>query len=368
MILNRKTAITRISEREYRSLKGRISYSNLRKLDSDREAFYKECVLGEKPREKKSASLLMGDMVHALLGLPGTFDEKFLLATTTRPTGQVGTLVDNLIERSVRSLLTNDEGEQVQQDSFEVIFSDALQYTQYDARGEQIAFKGKSKEKVLEMFKETGQAYYEECMNNLNRTVVTIADIEKAEKLTNKVKNHPYTEWYLREDYNDNIEVMVELPILYKIGDIECRSMPDRMIIDHNKKEILPVDYKTSWDVDVPENSFLKNQYYLQLAMYDYAIKQWVKEHGMVDYKVIPMRFIYIDTSGFNDPVILCPSKDDVERAWRGFTVRSYHYNGVIELIEQLQYHLSTGVWTTTKKIAERNGELTMKIPYGSRG
>ena len=106
----------------------------------------------------------------------------------------------------------------------------------------------------------------------------------------------------------------------------------------------------------------------MQQGFYDYGIKAFRDTHPELEgYKVEPMRFVFIDSTGFNKSVILETSKDDVERAWRGFTVRSYKYPGIKSLLESLQWSIDTGNWTTTKELYDNKGIHKMKIPYGSR-
>ena len=56
----------RIDERTYRKLP-KLSYSNLKSYDADRSKFYREMILGEKSKEKRSDAMILGDIVHHLL-------------------------------------------------------------------------------------------------------------------------------------------------------------------------------------------------------------------------------------------------------------------------------------------------------------
>lgn len=373
MILTKKhIPRERISEKEYRALRSRISYSDLKLLDTDREKFYKINVLGEKKIEKKSASLLLGDLVHTILGgVDGSFDEKFVLSQTTAPTGQIGELVEKLYTRTLRSIVYNDEGEGIQQDSFDTLFTDALQQTQYNYKGEAVTFKDrkggvKSKEVVLEMFQATGEMYYKECIENIGRSVVSIVEIERAEKLANKVKEHRFTS-RLTIQPEGNVEVHNEEPILFSKEGVEYRSMPDRKEINHDTKVIDWEDWKTTWSAeDGVVGSYLKHGYYLQAAMYSDAIRYWANENGMEDYTVNPPTFVFIDTGGWQDPCLFKLTKDDVERAHRGFTYRGRRYKGLDTIKKDLEWHLETGIWTSDREIYLNKGYLKNPIRYGS--
>lgn len=376
MNLSPKISANRLTEQEYRKLRDRLSYSLLKLYDTDREKFFKEVILGEISNRKETASLVLGQLVHSLLaGEDGKFDEKFHIAQSIKPVGQMGELCDALYARSIKSLNEFNE----QQDSFKVIFSDAVQKVKYDYEGNEVAFKKKDEAKILELFEGTNaEMYYNEQIKQaFGKTIVSISQIEQAERLVQKIKESPVTgpvvnqktEWLDEVREIKGIEVYNELPILFDIDDVPCRSMPDKMIVSHICRRITPWDYKCSWQSsDSIEGVYLKYGYYIQSGLYDLAIRSWAEEHGIGDYEIDPMHFIFLDTGGFNEPFILKLSKDDIDRAMRGFKVRSYKYKGIYELMNEIAHHLSTGNWIQSYQEYKNKGIIPLQLPYGSRG
>lgn len=359
----------KMSEKEYRSLRERVSYSDYKLLDNDREKFFKERVMGEKKIEKKSQALLIGDLVHcSLSGIESSFEEKFHIAQVLKPVGQVGELCDKLVERTIRTLSENEYGEKIQQSSFETIFEEALQSVQYNYKGEQVAFKNKSKEKVLEMFQETGELYYKECIENLDRQVVTIPDIEKADKIAKKIKEYEHTADIATCESDDSKTVLNEFPIMFDVNGIPHKAMPDRMIVHHDKEQIQMVDWKTNWDVENGiVGAYLKQGYYLQAALYYEAVREWANQNGYSNYIVQPMLFVFCDNStGWTDPTKFQLKEDDIDRARRGFTYRGNRYKGLTTLKEDLQWYLETGKWTADREVYMNGGYLKNPIRYGS--
>jgi hypothetical protein len=163
----------------------------------------------------------------------------------------------------------------------------------------------------------------------------------------------------------DGIEVFNEMPILFEIGDVPYKSLVDKVIIDHEAKTIQPIDWKTSWDNEEPSYAYLKFGYYIQAAMYDMALTNWKNDKGMADYVLHPMKFIFCDTGGFSDPIVLNTDGHDIMRGHKGFTVRGYRYRGLDELINDIQWHLETGIWSTSKTIADKKGNIKLDILYG---
>lgn len=365
MDLVRKKPIeeNRITEKEYRKME-RLSYSSVKLYDNDRRRFYTEFVLGERKIEKKSPSLIIGSLVHCLLAGGETYREKFHEAQCKPPVGQMLELCEELFTRSLKSM--NSDG--IQQDSFSVIFSDAFNTVKYDYNGDKVKFKNKTIEQVLEAFVDKDpELYYKELIENYDRTTVTMSMVENAEKLVNKLKSHTFTQEYVNDCEEEGMVVYNELPILYSLNGVDLKSMPDKMVVDSNKRVISLYDYKTSYDNESPEKAYTKYGYYIQAYMYYIAAEKWAIENGMSDYIIEPMVFIFIDTQGFNAPVILKLSKDDIDRAGRGFKLRGILYPGALQLLESIAWNIGTGDWTSTKQIADKQGVVQLRLDYGSR-
>lgn len=361
----------RISEKSYREIKDRVSYSALKLLNDNRENFFRQMVLGEVSREKPSISLTLGSMMHSLLsGIEGDFDGKFHISQIIPPSekSHMGMLIDALYTRYMQSV--NEFYEQ--QDNFKTIFADALQRVKFDASGEQVAFKKvKTDEAILELFEGTNnELYFKELIENCQKTTITLPMIEKAERLVQKVKDHPVTGMYAN-CYNGQddglIEVHSELPIMFDIGELKCKCLPDKLIINHSEKIVESIDWKTTWQSsDTIEGVYTKYGYYLQAGFYNVGIKEWMKQNKIEHYKLEPMKFVFCDSGGFNDPFILKLSNDDVERAMRGFKIRGYRYKGVNRLLEELTHHLDTGVWSSSYEEYKNKSVIPLKLAYGT--
>jgi len=362
----------RLTEKEYRNIKSAINYSAIKLFDKSREQFYNEIILGNPRRDKPSVAKTMGSMIHSLLaGEEGLFDQKFQLlqGRELSPTTHMYTLVENLYERSLQSIDENG----MQKDKFEVIFEDAVQRTKYDYNGNEVMFKGKGVDKILALFQEQGEDVYQQKLAATGKTVVSAQQIEQGEKLVEKLKAHPYTREYANAETTNEITVFNELPILCTINGIEYKGMPDRMIIDHTKKVVKTIDWKSAHSVDEAAynggvvGQYLSYGYYIQAALYKLLIEHWCKENEMEDYTVEPMTFIYIDTRGFMDPVVLPLSQDDIDRAWRGFTVSGRVYHGLEYLLREIVWCNETSKWGSNSELDKNNGVTRINIRYGSR-
>jgi len=358
MELQARVESTQLSEKQYRGLKDRLSYSSIKLFDNDRKRFFHEAILGEPRKETESASTLMGSLVHCLLaGQP--FDEKFHMISVVEPKGQLKELVDALFRRTLKSMVDG-----VVTEKFEILFTDAVQEVKYDVTGKEVAFKGKDLDKIVGMFEGDAEIYYKELLQTIGKSVVTVNLVTKAEQIVQKLQGHSYTYQYANARSAQGIDVFNELTILFEIDSVPYKSMLDKVIVNHDAKTIEPLDFKTSWNSEEPQGSYLKFGYYLQAALYDYALSQWVKEHNLENYTIVPMKFIFCDTSGFADPVVLGLSQDDLIAGWNGFKLRGYEYRGLKELMSDIAWHVDTGNWATSKTIYDAKGYIQLALNY----
>lgn len=355
----KKANNTMMTEKQYRSIKDRLSYSSIKLFDNDRKKFYNEFILGEKREEKPSTSTTMGQLVHTLLS-GEDFDEKFHIAVSVEPKGQMLELVNNLYLRSLKTIVDG-----IQTDSFETLFMDAVATTKYDFNMQEVAFKGKDATKILGMFTGDAEIYYNEKLSAIGKMVVSVPTIQQAEKLVEKIKGHSFTMEYANAISANDVEVFNEMPVLFEIGEVPYKSLVDKVIVNHKAKTIQPIDWKTSWDNEDPSYAYLKFGYYIQAAMYDMALNNWKNDNNMIDYVLHPMKFIFCDTGGFSDPVVLNINSHDILRGLKGFTVRGYKYRGLDELVTDIQWHVETGIWSTSKAIADKKGNIKLDILYG---
>jgi hypothetical protein len=350
-----------LSTKEYRKLNG-ISYSDIRLFIQDRRKFYQEKILGEIGERKDTASTIMGDMVHTLLLEPDKFDQKFVLPACTPPVGQMKDLCDNLYTRTVRSM---DENGKVTMQMSELLEL-AIQDTKYNGKGEEVAFKGKGVEKIVEMFTGAAEMYYKELRDNHGRTVVSTMQIEKAELIANEMRENPWTSKYLIDQPGE--ESHNELPVVFTYKGVELRGMLDRITVSHEKKKITPSDVKSSWDIESFDYSYVKNCYYIQAAMYDLAASAWATQQGIGDYTIEPMTFLSCDTRGYMQSIPYTLTGDDIGAAMYGFTLdNGKHYQGLLAVLKDIKWAIDNGKWNVSKDVyqdMEKKGHTGLGIVY----
>lgn len=352
----------------YRELKS-LNASMIKLFDSDPVKFYEQFKLGKKRKEQKSnTSLIIGDLVDFyILECKGDFeefekrfDEKFSLNTGNKSTGQNALLAEILFEITVEN--TNDEGEVIVE--FATMFKEAVSKIQ--AMGK---FSGKDEDKILTEFNEKGYDYYKTLVDNANKTVVPdVSILDKAVAVAKSIIDDSFTlDLFQENEYTEHfykfpIEWVYETPEGRKI---DCKSEIDMMIVDHNSKTIYLKDLKTTYDNEVFEYGYLKNQYYLQACFYHLALEYWKNQEGMSDYTIDNMEFIVGDTSANNRrPIIYRCTDKDIEAGLNGFQFKSNKYRGIHELISDIIWAENNSIWNCSKEVYEKSGKLCINIIY----
>jgi hypothetical protein len=352
----------------YRAL-GDLNVSMLKLFDSDPVRFYEIFKLGRKKKDKRSTSLIIGDLVDFYLldchGDDDNFnhrlDEKFALFEGKRGGGQVFELCDLLYQVTEECL-----GEDlVPTRSFEERFREVVDVI----KKEEKYYKGEKNnfEKILADFHLNGYSYFQALFSNRGKTVVDLGLLDKAKNIALALMQDEFTKDIFYEDHN--LERHTKFPIqwVYQTSTCEqaCKSELDLLVIDHEKGFIYPKDLKTTYDNEAFEYGYIKYGYYLQAAFYRKAVVYWAQEIGLGDYFVAPMEFIVADTS-FNNrrPVRYELTEADMKRAEQGFSLRGTYYKGIDQLVEEVCWAESTNIWNASKNVIDRKGILNLNLPY----
>ena len=153
--------------------------------------------------------------------------------------------------------------------------------------------KGKSEEKIAEeglKLVNSLKRYidYLEKQNKVDKKLINKKNKEIIQGGVLSIKNHKLASKLVVDDesnlFNKNIESFNELEITFKYPrkfddyQLHCKSMLDRIIIDHENKVVKLVDIKTTYTIkDV--NDFISNyKYYRQIAFYWIAVAEYFKE------------------------------------------------------------------------------------------
>lgn len=165
--------------------------------------------------------------------------------------------------------------------------------------------------------------------------------------MANIIKNDIYLKDIFGQGIKNGIEYLYQMKIFFNIlveikGDeyeIEMKSMPDLVVVNHNDKTIQPVDLKTSSApaYDFPDN-FIKFRYDIQASVYTCALDHLIdKIPEYTDYQILP--YLFVDISR-EDKVPLVFNYDPRSESQKdGLAFGEYKYKDWVDyLTEMIEY------------------------------
>ena len=349
-----------INQTLYRKIDA-LSASDIKLFAKDRIAFYHQKVLGEKRKDKFSDSLTLGTLIdYCLSDCKGSwqefeqnFDDRFILLSVKKGTGQLFLLADLLYEYTLRDM--DEEGNITS--SFSIRFEEAFDKLQKEDK-----FKGKKVEWALEQFKDSdAETYFSENLKAIDKLAVDSWMLDKCKFIVENVLMDDNVKHLFEE--KENVINFGKYVVEWEYKGLKAKSELDNLTINHNTKEIIITEIKSTWDSEDFEKTYLKLRYDLAAIYYYKAIQYTFQD--LPDY-TIKFQFLVVDTSpqGLR-PLIYKISHVDLLNAEQGFKTKSgYYYKGLGELVNEILWCQETQNWRISKNAYENNGILNLNINY----
>lgn len=214
----------------------------------------------------------------------------------------------------------------------------------------------KSKEKKIQEAKElveTYQNYIEYFRNKDSKKVISFIDLNMLKAIKKNMEDHKKANELLF-NYPETFEVHNEFHINWEypnassLGDLPCKSLLDRVMIDHTNKKIILVDIKTTADVYNFKHSVEEFDYCRQLAYYWLAIHWYFKNELKLN----------IEEYEYETYIVAVQSHD-------GYEVRVFKFNPkAIEerlvtidyAIKRIAWHKNNNLWDHMKEYYDEDG------------
>lgn len=214
----------------------------------------------------------------------------------------------------------------------------------------------KSKEKKIQEAKELVelyQNYIEYFRNKDSKKVISFADFNMLKAIKKNMEDHKKANELLFK-YPETFEVHNEFHINWEypnastLGDLPCKSLLDRVMIDHTNKKIILVDIKTTADVYNFKHSVEEFDYCRQLAYYWLAIHWYFKNELKLN----------IEEYEYETYIVAVQSHD-------GYEVRVFKFNPkAIEerlvtidyAIKRIAWHKNNNLWDHMKEYYDEDG------------
>ena len=214
------------------------------------------------------------------------------------------------------------------------------------------------------------QEYVEFVKDSQGKTILSPNEWLSARGMQEMLLNNEFTQKYLVDlPSNPMIDDHNQMVIKWKFGKLECKSILDKVLVDHNDKRIIPMDIKTtSKGVGNFIQSFIRYGYFRQCSFYDYAIRYWlehlseIKDHQQ--WTIEPFRFIVVDSNLNDFPLIYKCSAADLKFGKNGgyLPYSTKYIKGWMDLTEDLTFYQTFRDWRYTKEALENKGELIMNV------
>lgn len=219
--------------------------------------WYNKYILNEAPKDEPTESMIIGSIIHCLLGTPELFDKYYTV---------IGEVPSSKL--MLKYLLLKSEGLDLESCKALSGYSDSTSV----ARVEKEAAKYDD--------------YYQSLLNGGDKTFISNSHYDIAKMAVEAVrKNKWYTEkllglnntvFDLGQDVYKELEVRVDYNEVFGL-----KGIMDSVVVDHDDKSIYLVDIKTTSKtiLDFPKSPFL-NDYKVQMAVYNQLLQLHFKELG----------------------------------------------------------------------------------------
>lgn len=197
------------------------------------------------------------------------------------------------------------------------------------------------------------QNYIEYFKNKDSKKVISFADLNMLKTIKKNMKDHKKANELLF-NYPETFEVHNEFHINWEypnassLGDLPCKSLLDRVMIDHTNKKIILVDIKTTADVYNFKHSVEEFDYCRQLAYYWLAIHWYFKNELKLN----------IEEYEYETYIIAVQSHD-------GYEVRVFKFNpktveerlvAIDYAIKRIAWHKDNNLWDHMKEYYDEDG------------
>lgn len=315
-----------------------ISNSGLGELEKSPQAYrkYKD----EREEQETKSFFTLGSAVHCKALEPEEFDDRFVVLNIVDPSPMYKKFIDRLFKNHIQEgVFTKLQGLPLAS-----AIADAYSESGFKWSQDKVVEKFEKDDDLQGYWKALQKAYGKELLSGADERCMNacLEGIRQHTKASELIFGFPLS------------EVKNEFEIMWKKDgyDFICRSIIDRLIIDHQTKTIHIVDLKTTGKPVLQfSQSYSKYKYYRQLAYYRDSVKYYMEEHGLDDY-VIDYYIVASETNGTGTTLVFKPTEEDIE-----FGVLKY-----TQLLDRMKWHFDNEQWNYPMEYYLNDGILELKL------
>lgn len=195
--------------------------------------------------------------------------------------------------------------------------------------------------------------YIEFLDKNQTYTVISFVDLNMLKNIKKNIDSHIKANELLTDQ--PGVECHNEFHINWEAEKqgVSCKSLLDRVKIDHANKKITLIDLKTTVDVYNFKHSVEEYDYYRQIAFYILALTWYMKDEGynIEDYD-LEAYIVAIQSNGNNEVRVFNMLNEQELLARKDL---------IADALTEISYHYQTGNWDHTREYYENNGTESLK-------
>lgn len=195
--------------------------------------------------------------------------------------------------------------------------------------------------------------YIEFLDKNQTYTVISFVDLNMLKNIKKNIDSHIKANELLTDQ--PGVECHNEFHINWEAEKqgVSCKSLLDRVKIDHANKKITLIDLKTTADIYNFKHSVEEYDYYRQIAFYILALTWYMKDQGydIEDYD-IEAYIVAIQSNGNNEVRVFNMLNEKELLARKDL---------IADTLTEISYHYQTGNWDHTREYYENDGTETLK-------
>lgn len=297
-------------------------------------------------KKEKKSFFDLGSLVDCIVLTSEFFDQTFAI-------------YDEDISPQTKTLAEHIVNKQIDYSSYDIILDEIRKLEIFNTIKKLDTLKKKLDDEDFENY----ITFYQ---NNKGKTIIDNKMYYKALDIANSFLNSEFLKDYFRA--REGVEILTALPIYWVYDDIDCKSLLDLVLINHNNKTISLNDLKTTSDYTKDfKYSIKKYRYDFQAAFYFEAVKWWIKNvrTDLKKYEILPeFNFIVESTTSTGSPLIYRLSKDTIDKGKNG----DMYYDakgklqeelGFANVFDDLKWHYVSDIWTYTRREYENKGIIS---------
>ena len=196
-----------------------------------------------------------------------------------------------------------------------------------------------------------------ELVNKISSGVKVLSsyELELSNIMVNTFITHPYTSSIFNPELG--VETLNQVVVTTQIDGIPCKILIDKLLVNHNTKQLFVYDIKTG----SPSSDFIKNffgyKYYYQGSFYYTVLKQFLLSiPELSEYSIIDgFNFIYVSREDPYRPFIYNMDTNYIQYVYNGYeTISGMKIKGIKELLDDYSWYKTNEIYDTIREIYEK--------------